>query len=149
MGFYGNGPHSLDAISGVTSSPVVELGTRRWVNGEEYVYCYNNTGSAATAGAAMVTSGISGFSFTRSSTASLDLPMCFVKHAAPDVGQYFWGLVRGSVNVLSATISAGNPITIGNNGAVASSFPTGVVFGKMLEAASGSTASLAYVKCYG
>jgi hypothetical protein len=153
MGYNGIAPIFFKGLSNVTAVPDVQLGTRRLENGEEYVYCYNNTGSSVTAGAMMTTSGLSGFSFTRSTTAAADIPMVAVKHVAVPAGEYFWGLVRGSVRVLSATISAGNCIQVGTDGVVTSaplgSFPTGIICGKMLEAASGSTQSLAFVRLFG
>jgi hypothetical protein len=153
MGFYGQ-IHALDSISGVTATASIDLGNRRYFNGEEYVYAYNNTGSAATQGAFMVASGLSGFSFTRSSTAAADFPMCAVKHATVPAANYFWGLVRGSLYILSAaTLPKGTVIGIGADGVaqthLAGSFPTGVAIGKMLENASGSTASLAHVRLFG
>lgn len=153
MGYNGISPVFFKGVSNVTAVPDVQLGTRRHENGEDYVYCYNNTGSSVTAGALMTTSGLSGFSFTRSTTAGLDLAMVAVKHVAVPAGEYFWGLTRGSLRLLSATISAGNVIQVGVDGAATSSpggsFSTGVVIGKMLEAASGSTQSLAFVRLFG
>ena len=153
MAYYSVGPINFESVSNVTATNSVELGTRRVESGEEYVYCYNNTGSQATAGAFMVASGLSGYSLTRSTTASADIPVCAVKHANVAAGYYFWGLVKGSVNILSATIAKGSLIQVGADGVAASylagSFPTGVAFGKMLEAASGSTASLAMVRLWG
>ena len=153
MAFYGVAPIAFESVSAVTATNSVDLGTRRSENGDEYVYCYNNTGSSATQGAIMVSSGLSGFSFTRSSTAALDLPMVAVKNATVTAGYYFWGLTKGSVNVLSATINKGGIIQVGADGvvisAVVGSFSTGPVIGKMLEAGSGSTASLAYVRLFG
>lgn len=153
MGYNAIAPIFFKGLSNVTATADVQLGTRRHENGEDYVYSYNNTGSSVTAGALMTTSGLSGFSFTRSTTAGTDIPMVAVKHVAVPAGEYFWGLTRGSLRVLSATISAGNCIQVGVDGAATSapggSFSTGTIIGKMLEAASGSTQSLAYVRLFG
>lgn len=153
MSNYDNRQVFFSSISMVTATPVARLGTPRIEDGEHYVYCYNNTGSSVTAGALMTTSGISGWSFTRSTTAALDIPMVAVKHVAVPASEYFWGLTKGSVKLLSATISAGNCIQVGTDGAATSapggSFPTGAICGKMLEAASGSTQSLAFVRLFG
>lgn len=152
MSNYDNRQVFFSGISMVTATPVARLGTPRVEDGEHYVYCYNNTGSQVTQGAALVASGLSGWSFTRSSTAALDVPMVAVKHVAVPAAEYFWGLTRGSLKILSATISAGNCIQIGADGAFTSapggSFSTGAICGKMLEAASGSTQSLAVVRLF-
>lgn len=154
MGYNGIAPIFFKGLSNVTAVPDVQLGTRRLENGEEYVYCYNNTGSSATQGCLMIASGgVSGFSFTRSSTAAIDIPMVGVKHVTVPAGEYFWGLVRGTMYILSATISAGNPIAIGADGVcqshLAATFATGTAIGKMLAAGSGATNSLAYVRLFG
>lgn len=80
--------------------------------------------------------------------------MVAVKHADVAAGYYFWGLVRGAYNAISsATLPKGTIVTVGTDGAlathVAGSFGTGVVIGKMLENASGGTASAAFVRLFG
>ena len=153
MSLYGADPIAFESVSAVTATPSVDLGTRRVYNGEEYVYCYNATGSQATAGALMIASGGSGYSLTRSSTARADFPVCAVKHAAVDDGSYFWGLVRGVVDVMSATNAKGEVLTVGADGAVGTylvgSFPTCVIIGKAMEAGSGSTAFAVQVRLFG
>lgn len=158
--FQGVDPIAFESVSAVTATPNVDIGTRRIVNGEEYVYFYNATGSAATQGVAMIMSGLSGYSLTRSSTAAADFAVCFVKHADVPAGSYAWGLVRGLVSVQAAnTLAAGVNITLADDGEVQTlvggSFPTGICVGKMLSATVGTSASgsdgkgLAFVRCWG
>lgn len=148
-------PVAFESVSNVTATPSVALGTRRIFNGEEYVYFYNNTGSSVTQGAAMTVSGLSGYSLTRSTTAEIDAPICFVKHADVAAGSYAWGLVRGLVKAqLVSAISNGLPLMIGADGVVktyctaAQSFPYGSI-GKSVESGVSSTSMLAYVRCFG
>lgn len=151
--FHSVDPLMEEGVSNVTATPSVQLGTRRIVSGEEYVYCYNNTGSAATQGMAMVASGLSGYSLTRSSTAADDFVVCFVKHADVAAGSYFWGLTRGLCSVNGSAAVTGTLFTIGADGLVQTylvgSFPTGPLIGKYIVTNSGSTASLAFVKANG
>lgn len=153
--FQGADPVNFEPVSNVTATPSVQLGTRRIVNGEEYVYFYNATGSSATQGMAMTSSGLSGYSLTRSTTAEIDAVICFVKHADVPAASYAWGLVRGLVSAqLASAISNGLPIQVGTSGFVATyataaqSFPA-VILGKTLASGVSSTSVLCYVKCFG
>ncbi len=148
-------PISFESVSNVTATPSVALGTRRTELGEDYVYFYNNTGSNVTAGMAMTLSGLSGYSLTRSTTAEIDLPVCFVKHAAVPAANYAWGLTRGVVQAqFTSTMVTGIMITIGTDGAVATyctaaqSFAP-VFVGKVLSSATATSFGLCYVKCWG
>jgi hypothetical protein len=152
--FKGLEPIAFESISNVTATPSVELGTRRIVNGEEYVYFYNNTGSAVTAGMGMTVSGLSGYSLTRSTTADTDLLVCFVKHAAVPAANYAWGLTRGLVQAeFNSTMATGIPITVGADGQVktfcTSTGSYAVHYGKVLSSATATSFGLCYVKCYG
>jgi hypothetical protein len=152
--YQGLSPIAFESISNVTATPSVSLGTRRIVNGEEYVYFYNNTGSAVTAGMAMTVSALSGYSLTRSTTADTDLIVCFNKHAAVPAASYAWGLTRGVVQAeFNSTMATGVPITVGTDGQVKTfSTSTGsyaVYYGKVLSSATATSFGLCYVKCFG
>lgn len=154
-GFLGADPIAFESVSNVTATPSVALGTRRTVDGEDYVYFYNATGSAATAGMAMTLSGLSGYSLTRSTSAEVDAPICFVKHANVAAGSYAWGLVRGVVQAqFVSTMATGIMITLGADGAV-QTYCTGtqsfapILVGKVLSSATSTSFGLCYVKCWG
>jgi hypothetical protein len=153
--FQGISPVGFESVSNVTATPSVALGTRRIHNGESYVYFYNSTGSNVTQGAALTTSGLSGYSLTRSTTAEVDAVMCFVKHADVPAANYAWGLTRGIVNCLIVSaISAGKPVQVGTDGVVcsyvtlANSF-IGHMIGKAITSGASSTSLQCYVKCFG
>lgn len=153
MSFYGASPIGFESVSAVTSTPSVDLGSRRVVAGDEYVYCYNITGSSVTQGALMVASGGSGFSLTRSSTDSLDAPSVIVANAAVGAGQYFWGMARGRAYAMSGAFSAGDPITVGTDGAIATfitaTLPTGSIIGKVLVASTANAQPYCLLRLYG
>ena len=153
--YQGLDPVSFESVSQVTATPSIDLGTRRIVNGEEYVYFYNNTGSQVTAGMALTVSGLSGYSLTRSTTAEVDMVVCFVKHAAVPAANYAWGLVRGLVQAeFLSTMATGTLIQVGVAGQVmtyttaAQSFP-GAILGKVLSSATATSFGLCYVRCFG
>jgi hypothetical protein len=153
MAFNSVGPVIFESVSQTTASPSHELGTRVHASGEEYVYCYNNTGSAVTQGAIMIKSGASGYSLSRSSTAALDFAVVGVKHAALAAGDYFWGLVRGDMEVMSVAMAAGSLLQIGADGAVTTaavgSFTTGPVIGKCLLVSTANTKPLCNLRLFG
>lgn len=142
-----------EGVSSVTATNSVQLGTRRVENGDEYVYCYNNTGSQATQGALMIQSAVSGYSLTRSSTDALDFPLAVVKNASVPVANYFWGLTRGSSYSLSGAMAAGELITVGADGAIATfitaTLATGVPIGKCLVAGTANGGAICYFRLYG
>lgn len=135
MANYRNNQIFFQSVSNVTATPDVRVGTRRFENDEEYVYCRNNTGSSVTQGALMVKSLNS---ITRSSTAVTDFAHVAVKHAAVPAAEYFWGLVTGELIALSGAVAVGELVNIGADGAiktaVTGSFPTGPICGKVLSA---------------
>lgn len=153
MGFYGVSPVAFEPVSQVTATPSVELGTRRTEGGKEYLYCYNNTGSAVTQGALMVASALSGYSLTRSSTAAADFPLVGVENAALAAGDYFWGLVRGPMSIMSMALTAGNLITVGADGAaqtfLVGSFPTGPCIGKVLTTSTANSQPSVLLRLFG
>ncbi len=145
------GPVTFESVSNVTATPSTELGARRIHNGEEYVYFRNDTGSAATQGMAMVISGNSGYSLTRSSTTGDDFVVCFVKHADVADDSYAWGLVRGITQVhVASTLATGQLFQVGADGVVATyvATATGECIGKMILTGTDSTGN-AWVDCHG
>jgi hypothetical protein len=150
MGYNGISPIFFKSVSNVTAVADVQLGTRRVESGEEYVYCYNNTGSSVTQGALMIKSLTS---LTRSSTDALDWPLVCVKHAAVPAAEYFWGLVRGEASVMSIAMTAGDLLTVGADGAVATyitaTLPTGVFIGKALSTSTGNAQPNCHLRLFG
>jgi len=153
MSYYGAAPILFESVSQVTLTPSVDLGTRRHEAGKEYLYCYNNTGSAVTQGALMVASALSGYSLTRSSTAAADLPLVGVENTSLAAAEYFWGLVRGPMSVMSVAMTAGALITIGADGvvqtALVGSFPTGPVIGKALTTSTANAQPSCLLRLFG
>lgn len=151
MGFSSVGPILEESVSAVTATNSVELGTRRIIDGDEYVYCYNNTGSLATAGALMIQSAVSGYSLTRSTTIVTDYPMVAVKNVEVPAGSYFWGLVRGSVNLMSIAMSAGEALTTGADGNAKTMVTgyTGPLIGRCITVSTASARPLCFVRLWG
>ena len=153
MSFQGADPIAFESVSAVTQTASVKLGARRIVDGEEYVYAYNDTGSAATQGALMIASGCSGYSLTRSSTASADFPVCAVKHADLAAGDYFWGITRGKCSMMSLAMTKGLLVGVGADGALktflTATFATGACIGKALDTSTASSRPECLIKLFG
>ena len=43
-------PIATESVSAVTATPSVEVGTRRYYKGKDYIYCYNAGGSQISQG---------------------------------------------------------------------------------------------------
>lgn len=148
------GPISEEGVSNVTATPSVALGTRRTHMGEDYVYFYNNGASAASVGLLLTSTGLSGYSLTKSTVSGNDFPLCVVKHAEVPAGSYGWGLVRGICTPqVESTMATGTLLMVADAGLFktlltgSTSFPVGPI-GKML-ATNTNTTGIAYVKLYG
>jgi hypothetical protein len=84
-----------ESVSAVTATPSVALGTRRVVNGSEYVYCYN--GGAVADKRLAVRAQTAGVAYTFSvTTAAGVLPIIgVVENATCAASSYCWVLTQG------------------------------------------------------
>lgn len=117
---YHAGPVFEEGISQVTATPSVQLGMRRFYQGEEYVYAYNAGGGAADKldGVKFVT-GASGYSIAATSVTDVFNPCVgVVKHATMAAADYGWILTKGFVNVnlVSASTADYKMIALGAAG---------------------------------
>jgi hypothetical protein len=162
-GPYGITQLSKEGVSAVTSTNTVELGTRAWYAGVEYVHVYNMSTSTIAVGMGVVTSAASAFSVTVSSVV---YDTCFGVCRNVEVGptQYFWACVRGKTEVqnvpdqavgdLSAVTGAGIALADIGQFIGITTGATGYTFshkncGVLLESAATNSLGAAYVNCLG
>ena len=105
MKFHSASPVEEESVSNVTQTPSVEIGTRRFHAGEEYVYCYNAGGASVTVGLGVkFVTAASGYSVAATSLTDVYSPLVgVVKHTAPSSGDYFWAMTRGFTTVSLVT----------------------------------------------
>jgi hypothetical protein len=143
MAFYSDTPVFFGGVSATTLTPGSrdpELGSRVNFAGNQYVYAYNaSSDSAAYPGMVGVPIAAgTGFSFTISSTAGLDIPIGVCRNATFATGAYGWLLVKGyGPAYTSAAINAGTALQVAANGLLT----TGSTFcvAKLLVATSAAT----------
>ena len=101
------GPALEESVSAVTDSPSIQVGTRRWYQGEEYVYCYNQgTGTAPVSRGVKLATGASGYTVAvTTATDAFNPCVGVVKHAAITSSSYGWVMVKGFCNVTVASAS--------------------------------------------
>lgn len=121
MSYY-NQPLLNESVSAVTATPSVDIGTRRWHDGREYLYVYN-TGGAASPGYVMISTATSGYTcvVTYAFGANKPLAMGVVRNATLTTGTYGWIVSRGHCdlyNVGTSSVAVGNRLALGANGAV-------------------------------
>ncbi len=156
MKFRSVGPVVEEGVSAVTASPSVELGTRRWEKGEEYVYCYNAGGGQASVnlGVKFVT-GASGYSIAATSLTDVFNPCAgVVKHATLTTDTYGWVMTKGFVNVklVSASTADYKMIALGAAGSFieasgTTTLGTAAVVGHLLSHNTGAGGSAyAFIK---
>lgn len=141
------GPILFEGVSAVTATPSVEVGTRRVIGDEEYIYVHNAGNSELHTGKLYTASAVTGYSVTVSTTTSVDLPLGICKHATIATGYYGWGMTRGFSRFLpgaNESFAAGALITNASDGFAANkTIATGYVgdcVGKAMEAvASGGS----------
>ena len=141
MSAYGYSQCFEETASAVTLTPSVSLGTRRFYNGVDYVYCYNQGNSQISPGYGAIASLCSGYSVTVSSVTG---DMCFgvVHNATATTSTYFWLAQRGFVSV-----EVGDTV-IGNHTA-ATGMPIALMsLGKFYAVTSGATGNTwAFTQC--
>jgi hypothetical protein len=127
------GPVVFDETpSAVTATPSVELGSRRFWNGEEYVYCYNAGGASIATTVALgvkLVTAASGYSVAATSLTDVVNPCIgVVKHAAIAAGSYGWVMVKGfaTVSVVTATTADYVALALGAGGAFINQSDTSV-----------------------
>ena len=100
MKYYGSTIYD-EAISAVTATPSVGMGSRREHKGEEYVYCYNaGGGDIYPKYGVNVITGASGYSIANTGTTDTALPFVGVcKHATIAAASYGWIMTRGFTSV--------------------------------------------------
>jgi len=124
-----------ESVSSVTATPSVELGTRRVVNGQEYVYCYN--GATAADKRLMVKPLTAGVDYTFSVTTVAGTIPCIgtVANATIAAASYGWILTKGYTKGVG-----GGTVTWAVGGALA---PVRLIQGAdgVVEIATGGTGS--------
>lgn len=149
MAFISVDPINFEPVSNVTSTNSVEVGTRRIVGDEKYIYVYNNGNSQVSVGRGVVVSALSGYSVTVSSVSG-DFAIGFCKHATMATAQYGWvvthGFVDGCTNGMASTAIAGTDLLVmGADGSVAKDIATAVIVGKPMSATGSAGTLTAYI----
>jgi hypothetical protein len=95
-----------ESVSAVTATPSVELGTRRIVNGSEYVYAYN---ALTVADQRLIVRGATsgtGYSFSVTTTSGMGAPiMGIVENQTCAAASYCWLLTKGYTKAIPSGVS--------------------------------------------
>lgn len=142
------------SVSAVVATNTIQLGTKRYQDGREYMYVYNRSVSTALVGRAMarvgstVPSSTSGFSGVISTATNVNDILGVVVHANIPPSYYGWVCTKGVCpHALLATAStgilAGAPVRLQLSGkfqkCASGTYPVGVA---MNTVASGGTFSV-------
>jgi len=160
-------PLLTESVSAVTATPSVELGTKRIVDGREYIYAYNAGGAQASQYLVVQrAAGAEGESFTVTTTVDPYIAVMGVVHNATfTTATYGWLLKRGATRGIFADSNTTGPVamakypnlhacadgTVGPSTGGTGTTGIGAMFGRALSAVSDITgASFAmYVDCRG
>ena len=122
MAYDSAGPVVFAGVSAVTAtrgSKDPEVGARKTVGDEEYIYVYNTGADAQISpGQGAVLSAVTGYSVTVSSI-SADFLAGVCKHATITTGAYGWLCVKGFTSVemgANYSATAGDPLTLSTDG---------------------------------
>lgn len=119
MAFQGLAPVLFESVSQTTATNSVELGTRAVVDGNAYCYVYNGGNSQVSIGEGVITSGLSGYTVTVSSTTMVDAFLGVCNHATIATGYYGWVMTKGYANVKTpadSSIASGDILVAGGDG---------------------------------
>lgn len=144
-------------VTASLSSRHPEVGTFKTIDGEDYVWSYNDCNSQIDPGYCCIPqSGMSLASVTLSSVTNSGRPFGIVKHATLTTGTYGWLLRRGVCNVemngTSGTVATNGDIGLGANGVCTPvTQATGILspaFGQALAAIVSGASGSAYISIY-
>jgi hypothetical protein len=152
---YGYPPIVNESVSAVTATPSMAIGTRRFEQGDELVYLYNNGTTQISPGNGCILSGTTGYSVTVSSVTSVDTYLAVCKHATATTGTYFWGVYRGFVPmraVANSGLASADYVMAGDNGTftVPGTVVTGYIgnfVGKVTQSTASAGLAFGYVNC--
>jgi hypothetical protein len=108
----------FEPTSAVTLTPSVDLGTRRYEGGKEYIYVYNDGGASITSGYGVTVSLLSGYSVTVSSVTQVNHCVGVANTTFPTAA-YGWIQTKGFCKIkLSANNSMAlqDPMKLGTDG---------------------------------
>jgi len=154
---YGYQSISPIGVSHVCATAKAQLGDRKWVKGNEYVYVYNAGGEEIYPGYGVCYSAVSGYSVTVSSVTEVNECAGVVANVTFATADYGWILVNGFVKVeapASDILAVGDRIQMGTDGVHApvttatALVAVNRIHGYMLDATASAGSALAHVKCY-
>lgn len=124
MAYQSLSPVLFESVSAVTATPSVDLGIRRIVDGNEYIYCYNAGNAQISQGMpGLINSANSGFSVSVSNAASQAGWNKFVgvaHNATLTTGTYGWLMSRGvaliALDASAVSMNSGDLLALGVDG---------------------------------
>lgn len=148
-------PIQFESVSAVTATNSVELGTKRSIGDEEYLYVYNAGNSQISKGvlACLAATGVSGYSVSVSCVSG-DFAIGACVHATLTTATYGWlctrGFVDGMTNGMPSTaIVYGSTLFADVNGAVGLGIgATGKAIGRAVTATGSAGTLSAFISCY-
>lgn len=106
MAHYSAGPILFESVSAVTATNSVELGSRVFYGGSEYLYVYNNGTAINQYYGAMPATGCSGYSVCVSSVSAVSPLVGVAANATIPANNYGWLLTKGYCNVKNDRVSS-------------------------------------------
>lgn len=124
MGFNSVDPIAFGSVSHVTEtlSHGLEVGTKRVVDGREYVLVYNDGGEQASPGLGMRTNGGAGslYSCTVTTATGVGAGIGVVRNATLTTASYGWLVTKGvtpiEMGASSGTVATGKAAELGDDG---------------------------------
>lgn len=152
MAFFGHDSYYLETPSQVTATNSVDLGSRRFYNGSEYLYVYNAGGASITSGYGVIMSAMTQYSVTVSSATQTDA-FAGVAIVTIPTANYGWVLTKGFATIVMGadnSAAVGNNLMAGSNGLWAvNSVATGYLApgcGRAIDAMASGASGRAYVR---
>lgn len=108
----------FESVSQTTLTPSVDLGTRRYESGKEYIYVYNGCGASITSGYGVTVSLLTNYTVTVSSTTQVNhcVGVCRWTMATATYG---WIQTKGFAQIVMSadnSMALNDPMKLGTNG---------------------------------
>jgi hypothetical protein len=122
MSFESLGPVFMEGVSAVTATNSVEVGTRRTVAGNDYIYVYNAGTDQIPVGNGAIVTAATGYSVIAGAVTMVDFGVGVCKHTTIPAASYGWLLTRGFSGFnagASDSFAVGNPLALAVSGVFA------------------------------
>lgn len=116
--YYNDNQMFFESVSQTTLTNSVDLGTRRFENGKDYIYVYNGCGASITSGYGVTVSLLTGYTVTVSSVTQVNHCVGVANYTFA-TATYGWIQTKGFAQIVLGSVNSmalNDPMKLGTDG---------------------------------